>query len=173
MRTQQEDIAVAGKSKRILAFDLIRGFFLLVIMIDHVELYPNGWDFFTGKGRLWVSAAEGFFFLSGLLIGMIYKRRLYLGMKFIFKKMWKRALELYLAGTLLTFVFLSWVEFTHHAPIKDALPSPFPWHHDIVQALLMRFTYGWADFLVRFAILMLIAPFVFYVISRGKWWLAM
>ena len=168
---QEEDIAVKGKTKRILAFDLIRGFFLIVIMIDHVELYPGGWDFFTGQGRMWVSAAEGFFFLSGLLIGMVYKRRLGLGMKFIFRKMWRRALELYVAGVALTFVFLSWVEFTHHAPIKDVLPSPFPWHHYIIQALLMRFSYGWADFLIRFAILMLIAPFAFYLVARGKWWL--
>ena len=170
--SKENDVAVAGKTKRILSLDLLRGFFLLVIMIDHVELYPNGWDFFTGKGRLWVSAAEGFFFMSGLLIGMMYKRRLHLGMKFIFKKMWTRAAQLYAAGVGFTFFYLGWVELTHHSPIKDSLPSPFPWHHFIDQALLMRFTYGWADFLVRFAILMFFAPFVFYVIAKGRWWLA-
>jgi hypothetical protein len=176
MSYTEDDIVVRAKtrgSKRILAFDLIRGFFLLVIMVDHVELYPNFLDFFTGKGRLWVSAAEGFFFLSGLLIGMIYRRRLTLGMKFIIRKMWTRAAELYVAGVSLTFLFLAWVEFTHHSPIKDTLPSPFPWHHYIIESLLMRFTYGWADFLVRFAILMIFAPLVFYVVSKGKWWLAL
>lgn len=170
---RQEDIVGAGKTKRILAFDLIRGFFLMMIMVDHIELYPNGWDFFTGKGRLWVSAAEGFFFLSGLLIGMMYKRRLHLGMKFIFKKMWKRAAQLYVAGVGSTFLFLAWVDFTNHVPIKDTLPDPIPWGHYIVQGLLMRFTYGWADFLVRFAILMIFAPFVFYLVAKGKWWLAL
>jgi len=168
---QEHDVAVAGKTKRILSLDLLRGFFLMVIMIDHVELYPNGWDFFTGKGRLWVSAAEGFFFMSGLLIGMIYKRRLHLGMKFIFKKMWTRAAELYIAGLALTLIFLSWVEFTHHAPIKDSLPSPLPWRHILEQTFLMRFTYGWGDFLVRFALLMLMAPLAFYLIAKRKWWL--
>src|SRR3954466_14178860 len=101
MSSTQEDIVVKSKtprSRRILAFDLIRGFFLLIIMVDHIELYPNGFDVFTGKGRLWVSAAEGFFFISGLLIGMVYRRRLALGMKFIFKKMWRRAAELYIVG---------------------------------------------------------------------------
>jgi hypothetical protein len=173
--TAENDVvtaAAAPKKKRILAFDLIRGFFLLVIMIDHIERYPNGWDFFTGKGRLWSSAAEGFFFLSGLLIGMIYKRRLALGMKFIFKKMWTRALELYLVGTALTFLFLAWAIFSGHPGIKD-MPQPFDWGHYTIQALLMRYTFGWADFLVRFAILMLIAPFVFYVVAKGKWWLAL
>jgi hypothetical protein len=171
----ESDIAIKTKvprSKRILAFDLMRGLFLLIIMIDHIELYPNGFDFVTGKGRLWASAAEGFFFMSGLLIGMMYRRRIAFGMKFIFKKMWTRAAELYVVGVGLTLFFVAWVVFTHHPPIKDALPVPFPWHHYIKEALLMRFTYGWADFLVRFAILMLIAPFVFYLVAKGKWWLA-
>lgn len=171
--TMEEDVVVRGKTQRILAFDLIRGFFLVVIMIDHVELYPNGFDFFTGKGRLWVSAAEGFFFLSGLLIGMMYKRRLHLGMKFIFKKMWTRAAELYIVGTGLTLLYLAWAVFSHHPTIKDSLPIPFPWHHYLGQIFLMRFTYGWADFLVRFALLMLIAPFVFYIVSKGWWKLAL
>lgn len=161
------------KSKRIVAFDLMRGFFLIVIMIDHIELFPGIFDFLTGKGRLWVSAAEGFFFLSGLLIGMVYRRRLVLGMKYIFKKMWARAATLYIVGVGLTFLFLGWVDIGNHAPIKDTLPTPLPWGHLTEQALLMRFTYGWADFLVRFAILMLIAPFVFYLVSKGKWWLAL
>jgi len=171
----EADIALKAKvpkSKRILAFDLMRGLFLLIIMIDHIELYPNGFDFLTGKGRLWASAAEGFFFMSGLLIGMMYRRRLAFGMKFIFRKMWTRAAELYIVGVSLTLLFVAWVVFTHHPPIKDALPEPFPWPHYIKEALLMRFTYGWADFLVRFAILMFIAPFVFYLTAKGKWWLA-
>jgi hypothetical protein len=159
------------KSKRILAFDLIRGFFLLVIIIDHIELYPNGWDLVTGKGRLWVSAAEGFFFMSGLLIGTLYRRRLSLGMKFIFKKMWARALELYLVGVALTFLFLAWAIFSGHAGIKD-MPQPFDWGHYSVQTLLMRYTFGWADFLVRFAILMFFAPFVFWLTAKRLWWLA-
>ncbi|HSW78433.1 MAG TPA: OpgC domain-containing protein [Candidatus Babeliales bacterium] len=171
--TRTADANIKGKSKRILAFDLIRGFFLLVILVDHVELYPNGLDLFTGKGRLWVSAAEGFFFMSGLLIGMIYKRRLALGMKFIFKKMWTRAAELYLVGTGLTLLYLAWAVFTNHPYIKDSLPVPFPWHHYIEQALLMRFTYGWADFLIRFAILMAFAPLVFWLVAKRLWWLAL
>jgi hypothetical protein len=141
-------------------------------MVDHIELYPNGWDFITGKGRLWVSAAEGFFFMSGLLIGMIYKRRLALGLKFIFKKMWTRALELYIVGVGLTFLFLAWAIFSGHGGIKD-MPQPFDWGHYSIQALLMRYTFGWADFLVRFAILMFIAPFVFFLMTKRKWWLVL
>jgi hypothetical protein len=172
----EEGIVVGAKvprSKRILAFDILRGLFLLIIMIDHIELYPSGWDFLTGKGRLWVSAAEGFFFISGLLIGMVYKRRLPLGMKFIFKKMWARAAELYVVGVGLTLLFLVWAFWAGHPNVKDVLPSPFDWHHYIKEALLMRFTFGWADFLVRFAILMIFAPIVFYLVAKRLWWLAL
>jgi hypothetical protein len=39
--------------------------------------------------------------------------------------------------------------------------------------LLMRFTYGWADFLIRFAILMAFAPLVFWLVAKRLWWLAL
>jgi hypothetical protein len=175
MAHTEEDMVIAAKvpkSQRILTFDLLRGIFLIIIMIDHIELYYGGWDVLTGKGRLWVSAAEGFFFMSGLLIGMIYKRRLPLGMKFIFKKMWLRALELYIVGVGLTFLFLGWAVISHHSGLKD-FPQPFSWSHYSWEAVLMRFTYGWADFLVRFAILMLAAPFVFWLVAKRLWWLAL
>ena len=172
-QVQESDVGVAGKSRRILALDLLRGFFLLVIMIDHIELFPNGFDFFTGKGRLFVSAAEGFFFMSGLLIGMVYKRRLHLGMKFIFMKMWKRAAQLYLASIFFTLLFVVWAVVSNHPAIKYGLPVPLDWHWIIKETLLMRYGFGWADFLMRFAILMFFAPFIFYLAAKRKWWLAL
>jgi len=159
----------AGKSQRILSFDIIRGFLLLVILVGHIELPPNFYDFFTGRGRLFVSAAEGFFFLSGLLVGMVYRRRISLGMKFIFKKMWTRAAELYVGGAALTLAYAFIIAKTNHFYIKAGLPNPVDWQHTIFQTLTLRFDYGWADFLGRFAILMIMAPFVFYLISKGRW----
>jgi hypothetical protein len=165
----QDIAASAPASHRILTFDIIRGFLLLIILIGHIELPPNFYDFFTGRGRLYVSAAEGFFFLSGLLIGMVYRRRLSYGMKFIFKKIWTRAAELYAGSVILTLVYSFIVAKTNHFYIKDGLPNPVDWHHIISQTVLLRFEYGWADFLARFAILMLMAPFVFYLIAKGRW----
>lgn len=167
--SQERDIAVSGKTKRILSFDIIRGFLLLVILVGHIELPPNFYDFFTGRGRLFVSAAEGFFFLSGLLVGMVYRRKLALGTKFVFKKMWARSGELYIGSVIFTLLSAYIVARTNHFYIKDGLPNPVDWPHIIKQTLLLRYEYGWADFLGRFAILMLIAPFVFYLISKGRW----
>lgn len=47
---------------RIHTIDILRGFFMFMIIVDHLELFPNGFDFLTGRGLLWMSAAEGFFF---------------------------------------------------------------------------------------------------------------
>ena len=168
-----QDITLAAQpgSQRIRAFDVIRGYFLVVILIDHIELYPNGWDLFTGRGRLLVSAAEGFFFMSGLLVGLVYRRRIAQGIKFIFAKMWRRAAELYIASVFFTLLYTAAAVFLNHPSIKDGLYTISNWPHIIKETLLMRYGYGWADFLDRFAILMFMAPFGFYMLIKRKWWL--
>ena len=167
----EAEVAVTAKTSRITAFDIIRGFFLIVILIDHIELYPSFFDLFTGRGRLFVSAAEGFFFMSGLLVGLVYRRRVRLGMKFIFRKIWGRAFQLYIGSIILSLLFTYWAVATNHKEIKEGLPGIVNWGYVIKETLLMRYGFGWADFLDRFAILMLMAPFFFYLIAKNKWWL--
>lgn len=58
-------------SKRILVFDYIRGYLMLVILIDHLNIYPSIFQYITGRGQMWVTAAEGFFFISGIMVGLI------------------------------------------------------------------------------------------------------
>ncbi|HVO86224.1 MAG TPA: OpgC domain-containing protein [Candidatus Binatia bacterium] len=167
-----EDVGTqVAPSKRIIELDIIRGIFLVVILIDHIELYPSGFDLFTGRGRLLVSAAEGFFFMSGLLVGMVYRRRINRGMKFIFRKMWRRAIELWLASIVLSLLFTAAAIYLHHTGIKDGLLPVTNWPHIIKETVLMRYGYGWADFLDRFAILMFLAPFAFWLLVKKKWWL--
>ena len=172
MSVQQVSSIAKAQTNRILSFDLIRGMFLLIMFIDHLEFSPtNYFDLFTGKGRLYVSAAEGFFFLSGLLVGIVYRRRIALGFKFIFKKMWQRAFKLYILAVATTLIFAFWAVMTNHQWIKYGLPNTVNWHSLILRTFGLQFVYGWADFLSRFAILMLIAPFVFYMVAKGKWWI--
>jgi hypothetical protein len=155
--------------KRILAFDILRGFFLIVILVNHIELYPNFFDLFTGRGRLLVSAAEGFFFMSGLLVGMVYKRRVTMGIKFIFKKMWRRAFMLYIASVFFTLLFTLLAVHFNHPSIKDGLVDIGNWPRIIWRSFALLYGYGWADFLSRFAILMFLAPFAFYLLMKGRW----
>jgi hypothetical protein len=140
-----------------------------MIIIDHVELYPSGFDFLSGRGRFFASGAEGFFFMSGMLVGFVYRRKLAQGMRFVFKKMWQRAAELYIAGAILTLLFVFLAIKLNDPGVKYGLPAVVHWPDIIYQTLTFRFSFGWADFLPRFAILTFMAPFVFYLISRGRW----
>lgn len=51
------------------AWDALRGLFLVVMTIDH---FPSGLQNVTKEMLGWVSAAEGFVFLSGLVAGLVY-----------------------------------------------------------------------------------------------------
>lgn len=163
--------AVAKASQRIVAFDLLRGFFLFVVIVDHVELFPSGYELLTGRGQLWVSAAEGFFFLSGLLVGLIYRKKLAEGMAFVFRKLWSRAALLYVCAVSLTLLFTAWaLAHGNPAAIKDGAAASLDWGV-IVNALQLEYVYGWADFLTYYVSFMIGAPFVLYMLKRGWWWL--
>lgn len=164
---------ITKTSHRIITIDILRGIMLLSILINHVELYPSIFDFATGRGRLWVSAAEGFFFLSGLLVALIYCRRMAKGMtmRSVFKNMWVRALELYVLSVALTLLFTYWAVSSHHIFIKYGLPPTIDWGRILVDTLTMRYSFGWADFLPHYAVFMFFAPIVFWLLTKGKWWI--
>ncbi len=167
-------LAKKKKSERILAFDILRGIFLLIILVNHVELYPSIFDFFTGRGRLFVSAAEGFFFLSGLLVSIVYRRRIAYGMRFILFAMWRRAVILYFSAVGLALLFTAWGASAGGRFIKDGLPPlPIDWPALIVETLRLQYNFGWADFLPHYAVFMIFAPLVFWLLLKGKWWVAL
>jgi len=165
--------AATKVSQRIVAFDLLRGFFLTVVIIDHVELFPSGFDFISGRGQLWVSAAEGFFFLSGLLVGMIYRKKIAQGMLFVFKKLWSRALLLYVCSISLTLLFTVWALWHGNAEeIKYAAATHMGW--DVVaDTLQLEYVYGWSDFLSYYVTFMVAAPFIIYLLKKRLWWLVL
>src|SRR5262245_56218398 len=50
------------------ALDLLRGYLLCVILVDHIHWFPSLFEPLTGCGQLWASAAEGFLLISGFLV---------------------------------------------------------------------------------------------------------
>ena len=167
--------AVVTPSKRIVAFDLLRGWFLMVVIIDHVELYPSGFDFLSGRGQLWVSAAEGFFFLSGLLVGMIYRKKADPqatpggGMKLVFKKLWGRALLLYVCAVSLTLFYTAWALWHGNAEaIKYGAATQLDWA-TVWNTLQLKYVYGWSDFLSYYVTFMVAAPFIVWLLIKQQW----
>src|SRR4051812_21973732 len=58
--------------KRDLRLDLLRGFAALTMIIDHVGGKDSLLYTISGGDRFFVSAAEGFVFISGLVMGIVY-----------------------------------------------------------------------------------------------------
>lgn len=170
------EIVTKTKSERILAFDLLRGYFLFVILLNHLEFYPNGLDFLTGRGFLYVSTAEGFFVVSGLVLGIVRGRKLInQPLRVVTKLLWKRALQLYATSIVLTLIFtLIGSFFITNPGLKFGIYSDIHnWGKLIWDTVTLAYSYGWADFLRLYALFIFFAPVAMWLLRNGKWYIMM
>ncbi len=158
---------------RIFTLDILRGYFLLVILTDHLYRFPNLLQFFTGRGQLWVSAAEGFFMISGLLVGFIYRPKISRGFKKIFRKLWRRAAKLYVISVSLTLLFTLWGQFLPADKIKSGIWPGGNLVQLLYKTATFQYVYGWADFLVFYAVFMFFAPIALWLIAKFNGWVVM
>lgn len=160
-------------SRRIVELDLLRGFFIFIIILDHLQFWPSVWQYTTGQGRLWVSAAEGFFIISGLLIGYL---RAYKGakhsLKDISKKLWKRAALLWFWCVVITTVALLLSLYLPgnnsllpQPPSSQLLSSPIQLGWDIIT---MSYSSDWIYFLRLYAIMLAVTPVFLWLIRKGQ-----
>ena len=61
-----------ARGKRDLRIDLLRGFCVFVMTVDHVGGESSWLYVLTGGNHFYVSAAEGFVLLSGIAMGMVH-----------------------------------------------------------------------------------------------------
>lgn len=164
----------AHKPERIRTFDLMRGYFLCVILLDHLFYYPNGLDAFTGRGILYVSTAEGFFVVSGIVLGMVRGAKL-IAQPFsvALKLLWKRAFQLYFTSIILTFLFtLVGQFFLGNEGLKYGIYTEWSsWWELIFKTVTFQYTYGWADFLRLYAVFIFFAPFALLLLRKGYWYI--
>ncbi len=164
-------------TKRIVTFDLLRGFFILVIIADHLERWPGIFDWFTGQGHLWVSAAEGFILISGIMIGLIRGHKdKSLPLLTVSKKLWKRAFILYIWSIITSLValliVLNWqTNFVPYPPGTDSFAPNSGWLSIVIQSLNLTAVFGWTNFLGLYAIFLAISPLAIWLLRNGKWWL--
>lgn len=158
---------------RILALDIMRGYFILLIASVHLHYYPSLLGLFDGRGQLWTSEAEGFFFISGLLIGIIRRRDITeRGFKVAADKLWRRSFRLYVVSITLSVAYLLIGRLTHLygiAGAKDGLDSMSDWGALVVRIVTMTYSYGWADFLNYYVAFLLISPFLLWLLARRMW----
>ena len=80
------------KINRIVSLDLMRGWFLVIIILDHLSYFLNGLVFISGDSRLYVTAAEGFFIISGLVLGIVRGAKLTeRSFRYAAKLIWRRS----------------------------------------------------------------------------------
>lgn len=159
------------KKRRIFELDLLRGFFIVVIIIDHLQFWPSPLTYITGEGRLWASAAEGFFLISGLLIGYI---RGYKGkntpLSVISKKLVSRAFMLYVWGIVISLVLVYFTLFVGNHSLLPALPNES--QMSSTGSLLFNVVSGnyfnsWIYFLRLYAIMLLVTPLFLLLLRKG------
>ena len=166
-------MTIERKRSRILTLDLLRGYFLFVIIVDHARFFPSFFELVTGRGEMWASAAEGFFIISGLLVGYVYGPRMVKSVLDTTKRIWQRALLLYVLSMLLTLLFVWWGNLSGAGHVKEGLWMQPHLGEFLYKTLTMQYYYGWADFLPYYAIFMAWAPLALYAIVSGRGWMVL
>jgi hypothetical protein len=169
-------MAMSSNSKiagRIEALDYLRGFFILVIIVDHLWRWPNLFQYASGRGELWVSAAEGFVMISGLLVGYV---RGYKGLKKPFaeisKKLIARGLMLGIWAIITTILIVtaSWT-LVFRSNIAYVPIAQFDWWNLIVKSLTLQYTHTLSHFLYLYALFLVAAPLLVWLLRRRQWWI--
>lgn len=156
--------------ERILALDLLRGLFLIIITTSHIYWAPSLYTLIGGGGALPASAAEGFFAISGILVGYLYGPRILNSTKKITLKLWKRAAFLYILAVFFTFLYTVWALLEPGSSMYHSVYNRGDFFRFIFDTLTLQYAFGFADFLARYAVFMLFAPLAVWLIAKRKTW---
>lgn len=164
----------APKAKRrLVTLDLMRGYYVGVLTAIHLDYIPSLLGYVDGRGSLLVSEAEGFFMISGLLVGMLRRRDLERhGMWKMTRTSWKRGFQLYIVAIPLALLFtlIGRIAVEHgHTQVKVGLDHWSSWPHLVYETMTFQYTYGWADFLTYYVPMFLVAPLAVWLLSKRLW----
>ncbi len=159
---------------RLLSLDYLRGYFILVIVIDHLWKFPSAWALMSGQAKLWVTAAEGFVIISGFMIGYIRGRKgLKLPFATIARKLLSRAALLYFWMIVVSmgYIILEWSKLVPNMPYTKILTGD---HTSYTDAFMQIATGGqphvWIHFLYLYAIFLALAVGAVYLLRHRKPW---
>jgi enterochelin esterase-like enzyme len=140
---------------RDLRIDLLRGYFVVAMIIDHVR----------GQSPLYLLT-------SGLVAGLVYKRLIErMGLAQSLLKLLARAASLYLLTVGVTLLLL---------PISEILYLPWAQGLDlsnpvgvVVSVLTLHRTYYLIDVMLLYTVLFVIVPLAFVLMDNGKGWIVL
>jgi hypothetical protein len=161
-------ISYPNSDRRDLRIDLLRGLCVFAMIVDHVG--GSSWLYgLTGGNRWFVSAAEGFVFLSGLTMGLVYRERVQrAGLWAAGGAALRRAATLYLVTVTLTLLFTALARLTELAVWVDRELAAGEPLRLLVGALTLHYTYHGTDILALYTLLVTAAPVLFYLLEQGR-----
>jgi hypothetical protein len=151
--------------------DALRGLFLVWMTLTHL---PTHFSDFVNQPIGFVSAAEGFVFISALLVGRIYIRDLVENKPGVRVALWKRSLKIYgyhlLMLTLLFTVAAAYAVHTHKAALNHLLnfylAHPFV---AIVGSVLLLYCPPLLDILPMYVTFLFFTPMLLSAAVRYGW----
>jgi hypothetical protein len=155
--------------KRDLRFDLLRGLAVVAMVVDHVGGDQSWLYTITGGNRFFVSAAEAFVFISGLVMGIVYSGVIARqGVAVALSKALKRSWTLYMltAGLTLVTAMLAYRLKVFWAP--QVTTSTLP--DFIVGVLTLHRTFYLTDVLMMYTFLVAGAALALLLIAQGRTW---
>ena len=126
----------------------------------------------TGKALLWVTAAEGFVGISGLLVGYVrgYKN-LSLPFRDVSMKLLRRAGLLYIWSIVAS---IAYVAIVWNVQIEGGTPStPMivgDWGDFLLQLITLQYTWVWVHFLTLYALFLAASPIAIWLFRRRMAW---
>jgi hypothetical protein len=159
----------AGESTRDLRLDLLRGFCVFAMVVDHVG--GASWAHaVSGAGEYFVSAAEGFVFLSGFVMGMVYGNIIDReGLSVAVKKALLRSWTLYKLTVALSLIFGVLLVLQHYdlGPFES-------WPRWVADIATLRQTIYLGDIPLIYTLLMATGAGALWLLRKGRtpWLLA-
>jgi hypothetical protein len=159
------------KLQRLPELDALRGLFLVWMTLTHL---PTRFSDFVNQPFGYISSAEGFVFLSALLIGRLYIRELTENPADVAWRLWKRSLKLYAYHIfLLAFAFTiaaSWAVHHHRAAITNLLN--FYLNHPgiaILGSIFLIYCPPLLDILPMYVLFLFLTPLILSAAVRVGW----
>ena len=151
--------------------DALRGLFLVWMTLTHL---PTRFSDYTNQPIGFVSAAEGFVFISALLVGRIYMRDSIENATGVRAKLWKRTLQIYTYHLImLTFLFTvaaAYALHTHKAALTHLLNFYFA--HPVVAivgSVLLIYCPPLLDILPMYVLFLFLSPLLLSLANHIGW----
>lgn len=170
---EQRSISVLnlGRSRRRPELDALRGLFLVWMTLTHL---PTHMSDFVNQPLGYVSSAEGFVFLSGLLVAHLYVRMTDKDEEKMKAKLWKRSLRIYSYHLLMllgAFTIVAAVAARTHKPALVNLLNFYLAHPGtaIIGSLLLIYCPPLLDILPMYVTFMFATPSILVAAKRWGW----